>query len=89
MDAFQMNAFKMNAFKMNSVNPYNISKITVVQGEIWSCYPNNFTPNDSECKNIIVKIKDNKKLEIIVNSLENYVNNNLDIDNVYFVYRLL
>ena len=78
----------MDAFQMNSTHPFNINNIKVNLGEIWSCYPKNHTPTDKQCKNIIVKIKQDKQLEIIVNSLEKYVNNNLNIDNVYFVYKL-
>ena len=61
----------MDAFQMNSTHP-NINNIKVNLGEIWSCYPKNHTiPADKQCKNIIVKIKQDKQLEIIVNSLEN------------------
>jgi hypothetical protein len=79
----------MYGVKMESIPPFNTKEIRVFKGEIWSCYPINFTPNDLECKNIIVKIEQENELIVVVNCLKNDVRKKLSIKDVYLVYKLV
>ena len=77
----------MDAYKMDSYEPFNITKVIVNKDEIWSCYPKNFTPKNEICKNIIIQIKDYDNIVILVNSLDNYKFDNLELKDVYLVYK--
>mgnify|MGYP006084636035 CR=1 FL=1 len=57
-------------------------------GEIWSCYHKDYRYGEKFKPIIVVKIIDNVKADVVVNTYDNFFKDKIEIKNLVFDYRL-